>query len=110
MVTPVVPWASKKLFADTVKLSAATVKLSVVVALSAPDVPVIVNVEVPTAAVLFAVSVSVAFPTVGFGLHDAVTPLGKPVTDMFTLPENPPAGLTFTYAVDELPCPTVTPP
>jgi hypothetical protein len=40
-------------------------------------------------AVLMAVSVNVLAVLAGFGLNDAVTPLGKPDADMVTLPPNP---------------------
>jgi hypothetical protein len=48
-----------------------------------------VSVYCPVAAVLVAVSVSVAEEVVGFGLKDAVTPLGRPETERLTLPVNP---------------------
>ncbi len=54
-----------------------------------PDVPVIVTVTVPVAAVLFAFRVSVLVLTVPAGLKDVVTPLGRPVADKLTLPLKP---------------------
>ena len=54
-----------------------------------PDVPVRVAVYWPTVAVLLAVSVRALLPLVGFGLRDAVTPLGRPDTERLTLPVNP---------------------
>ena len=54
-----------------------------------PDVPVIVSVLLPPLAVLLAVSVSVLAPVVDVGEKEAVTPLGKPDTERFTLPLNP---------------------
>jgi hypothetical protein len=54
-----------------------TVRARKVVSFSVPEVPVIVTVAVPMAAVLLKVSVSTLLPVVGFGLKDAVTPLGK---------------------------------
>jgi len=54
-----------------------------------PDVPVIVTVAVPVAAVLLAVSVNVLALVVLAGLKDAVTPVGKPDADRLTLPLNP---------------------
>ena len=55
-----------------------TVRAMVVVADSVPDVPVIVTVEGPVAAVLLAVRVSTLLPVVGFVPNEAVTPLGRP--------------------------------
>ena len=67
-----------------------TVSATVVVALRLPEVPVMVTVEVPREATPLAVSVSTLIPVVGFGLNEAVTPLGRPdVTARFTLPVNP---------------------
>jgi hypothetical protein len=68
---------------------ARTVTAREVVAISAPEVPVMVAVVVPGVAEFVAVSVSTLDPVVGFGLHDAVTPLGSPVTAKLTLPLNP---------------------
>ena len=59
------------------------------VALKLPEVPVTVTVYCPIVAVLLAVSVTVLLPVVGFGVKDAVTPLGRPETARFTLPANP---------------------
>ncbi len=67
-------------------------------AVSDPEVPVMVSVKVPSAAVLLAVKVRMLVPIelllveVGFGENDAVTPLGRPVTARFTLPLNPYSG------------------
>lgn len=66
-----------------------TVKAIAVVFVKVPDVPVIVTVTVPTAAALLAVSVNVLAVLAGFGLNDAVTPLGKPDADKVTLPLKP---------------------
>ncbi len=48
-----------------------------------------VRVYCPRLAELLAVSVSVLLPVVGFGEKEAVTPLGRPETERFTLPVNP---------------------
>lgn len=82
------------LLAESVKLGALTVKGRVVVAVSEPEVPVMVSVAAPKVAALVAVNVRVAFPVVGFGEKDADTPLGRPVTARFTLPVNPYCGVT----------------
>ena len=60
-----------------------------VVALSAPDVPVIVTTLWPMLADVLAVKVSVDVLVVGLGEKDAVTPLGRPETARFTLPVKP---------------------
>ena len=71
----------------------------VVVAVKAPEVPVMVSVAVPFFAVALAVSVSVLVEAAGFGLYDAVTPLGNPVVVNMTLPLKPFAGLTVIALV-----------
>ena len=53
------------------------------------DVPVIVTVTVPVAALELAVSVRVLAPVVLAGLNEADTPLGRPATDKPTLALNP---------------------
>lgn len=74
-------------------------------AVCVPDVPVTVTVYCPRLAVLLAINVSVLLPVVGFGANDAVTPLGNPETDRFTLPLKPYIGFTETYDVNEVPSP-----
>ena len=54
-----------------------------------PEVPVIVTVAGPVAAVLLAVNVSRLLPAAGFGLNKAVTPLGRLDALRATLPVNP---------------------
>jgi hypothetical protein len=64
--------------------------VTVAVAVCVPEVPVIVRLYCPRLAELLAVSVRTLYPVVGFGLHEAVTPPGRPdVMAMVTLPENP---------------------
>ena len=74
-----------------------------------PEVPVIVSVYWPTGAVLLAVSVNVLLEVAGFGVNAAVTPLGSPDTERFTLPVNPYCGFTDTYVVPDVPWPTFKP-
>ena len=81
---------------EIVKLGAYTVRVSVVLAVSVPEVPVMVTVFGPIAAVLAAVNVTLLEFVVGFCENDAVTPLGKPETERFTLPVKPYAGLMDT--------------
>ena|ERR1035438_7634936 len=90
------PCAIVWLPAESVKLGAKMLKLAVVDALKEPEVPVMVRVYCPRLAVLLAVSVKVLIPVVGFGLKDAVTPLGRPATARFTLPLKPFWGFTST--------------
>jgi hypothetical protein len=61
----------------------------VVVCTSEPEVPVIVNVLVPTAAVLAAANWIVLLYVVGFVAKIAVTPFGRPEIDKLTLALNP---------------------
>jgi len=80
-----------------------TVRAMVVVADNVPDVPVIVTVEDPVAAVLLAVRVSTLLPVVGFVPNEAVTPLGRPDAASVTLPVNPPTSVTLIVLVPLLP-------
>ena len=65
------------------------------VAVRLPEVPVMVKGYCPTTAELLVVSVRILIPEVGFALHVAVTPAGRPdVTARLTLPVNPYCGFT----------------
>jgi hypothetical protein len=66
-----------------------TVSVTVVELVRLPEVPVTVRATGPVAAVLVAVRVSVLEVVAGFGLNDAVTPVGRPETDKLTLPLKP---------------------
>jgi hypothetical protein len=75
-----------------VKPGRATTRLTVVEAVRVPDVPAMVTVAVPAAAVLPAVNVTVLVLVVLVmlgGLKDAVTPVGSPVAARLTLPVKP---------------------
>jgi len=72
---------------------AITFTARLVEAVCEPEVPVMVMKEYPILAELLAVSVSTLVPVVGFGLHDAVTPLASPVADRVTLPVKLPIGV-----------------
>jgi hypothetical protein len=96
---PLAPCTTDKVFgeAEREKLgtaAAVTVRLTVVVFVKAPEVPVMVTLNVPVVAVLLAVSVKV-LEFVGLvvlaGLKEAVTPAGKPEAGgaKLTLPVNP---------------------
>ena len=69
-----------------------------------PDVPVMVTVDMPVVAVASAVSVNVLVPVVLLGLKEAITPLGKPEADKFTLPVKPFWGMTLIVLVPTVPC------
>jgi len=60
------------------KPGALTVSVMEVVAVREPEVPVIVTVACPAAAVLLADRVNTLVPVEGLGEKDAVTPLGRP--------------------------------
>src|SRR5439155_1507831 len=66
-----------------------TVMVIVVVFVTVPEAPVMVTVTVPVAAALFAVNLNVLVVVVGFGLEEAVTPLGSVEGDRVTLPVKP---------------------
>jgi hypothetical protein len=90
--------------------AAFTVSARVVVATRLPEVPVMVTVAVPVVAVELAVKLSVLVEVVGFGLNDAVTPLGKPDAARVTLPLNPPTSVTVMVLVPAAPpCVMVNP-
>ena len=79
--------------AESAKFGAAfTVRVRVVEPVKVPEVPIMVTVAVPVAAVLLAESVSTLLVDVLLGLKEAVTPAGRPVADKLTLPEKPPWG------------------
>ena len=61
----------------------------------------------PVLAAALAVNVNVLDDVAGFGLKDAVTPLGKPEAARLTLPLKPFAGLIVTVLVPLLPCTTL---
>ncbi len=62
----------------------------------APEVPVIVTVDVPVAAIALAAKVTTLVEVVGLVPKVAVTPVGKPETERLTLPVKPPDGVTVT--------------
>ena len=106
VLVPLLPWTMVKLpgEADNEKFGAGfTVKLTVVVCVRLPLVPVMVTVAVPVAAVLLAVNVNVLLLVVLDGLNEAVTPLGNPEADKLTLPLKPFTGLTVMVLVPLLP-------
>ena len=93
---PLAPWVILTLFGDAERLksgAAFTVRLTVVVCVRLPDVPVIVTVLVPVAAVLLAVNVRELVVVVEAGVKVAVTPLGRPDAVKATLPVKPFVGV-----------------
>jgi len=71
------------------------VRVIVVWLVRLPEVPVMVTVTVPMAAVADAVSVSAVEAGSGLELKEAVTPVGRPVAEKLTLPLNPFCGVTL---------------
>ena len=79
---------------------AVTVTARVVEFTKLPDVPVTVTVTLfPVVAVLLALSVRVLEVVAGFGLNDAITPLGTPDADKVTPPPKPFCGATLIVLV-----------
>ena len=62
-----------------------TVRETEVVGVRLPDMPMMETMTVPVAAVLLTASVNVLVAVAGFGLKDAVMPLGRPEADKLTL-------------------------
>jgi hypothetical protein len=82
---------------------ATTVSEIAVVAVSVPEVPVMVTVDVPTVAVLLVVKVSTLLPVVGLVPKVAVTPLGNAEVVRATLPTNGLTSVTDKVSVTLLP-------
>jgi hypothetical protein len=114
VIVPVVlpPWATDKAVGEADSRNPGgelTVRATVVLVFSAPEVPVIVTVTGPTAvALLLAVKVTMLYTPVGLGENEAVTPLGRPVADMVTAPANWFVPVTVIVLLALPPCPTVT--
>ena len=70
-------------------VGASTARIIFVIAVRLPEVPVIVSALVPSVAEPLAARVMMLNPVAGLGANDAVTPLGRPDTERFTLPVNP---------------------
>lgn len=83
------------------------VRLTVVVCVNVPDVPVIVIVLVPVVAVLLAVNVRTLLDVAGFVPNVAVTPLGKAEFESVTDPVKPLDGVTVMVLLPLVPCFTV---
>ena len=75
--------------------------------MSEPEVPVMVTVAVPVAAVALAVNVTELVEVVGLVPKFAVTPEGKPDADNVTLPVKPPDEVTVIVLLPLLPCCTL---
>ena len=107
MVMVLVPWlprftvreAGEALMVKFGVAGAFTVRATVVVETRLPEVPVMVTVALPRAAVLLAVRVSVLVVVVLVGLNAAVTPPGSPDAARLTLPVNPFRGCTVMVLV-----------
>src|ERR1022692_2702549 len=86
------------------KLGALTVRLTIVLLFSVPDLPRICTVDMPTGAVELDVKVSVLVVVVDRGLKVAFTPLGRPVAENVTLLWKPFCGITEIRLVSMVPC------
>lgn len=73
-----------------------------------PEVPVMVTVEVPVAAVPLADRVKTLLAVAGFVPNVALTPLGNPDAVRVTLPMKPLRGLIEMVVEPEVPCRIVT--
>ena len=93
MVCAVAPW---------------TVSVMLVVAMSDPEVPVMVIVAGPAAAVVSAFRVITCVPVAAPEVNEAVTPVGRPVAVSTTDPVKPPRLVTETVAGTCNPWPTVS--
>ena len=69
--------------------SGETARATVVVCISAPEIPVMVTIAGPTVAQFAAVKVNILVPAGVAGLNDAVTPDGTPPTARLTAPLKP---------------------
>jgi hypothetical protein len=92
-----------KFVLDDVNPGAMIVRTTLVVAVNEPDVPVTSTLYVPAKTELFAERVNALAPVAGFGIKDAVTPVGSPDAATFTLPVNPFWPVTATVDVPEAP-------
>jgi len=102
VAVPLVPCTTLKLLgaAESVKLAGTTTfTLTEVMLVSAPELPVIVAVKFPAAALLSAVRVSKLELDVLLGLNAAITPAGKPLTARLTVPLNPFCGAMLIVVV-----------
>ena len=80
-----------------------TVSVIVALLLRVPEVPVIVTLKVPVAAVPLADKVSTLMAVAGFAPKAALTPLGKPDALRFTLPLNPFKGVIVSVVEPDAP-------
>lgn len=85
-------------------LAAVTLSVSVAVCVKLPAVPVTVMEKLPVEAVLLVTNVSALVAVAGFGLKEAVTPLGKPDADKVTLELKPFCGVIATVLESLAPC------
>jgi len=114
---PLWPWSRYPEAGETemVKLPATgaeTVRLTVVVSVVDPDVPVIVILYVPVAVVEATANVAVELPdpVIDIGLNVTVTPAGWPLAVRPIAELNPPVARVVIVEVPELPCTTETDP
>jgi hypothetical protein len=97
-----VPGATDSEAADdlSVKLPPAVMTIMMlVVAFKVPEVPVRVTLDVPTVAVVLAANVSTSVVAVGLVTPARVTPLGRPLALIVTVPVNPLRSVTVMVTV-----------
>jgi hypothetical protein len=106
VLSPEPPWAMFKLLGDAERMKlggSETTRSNVVLAAGNPgELPPMVTVVVPRAAVGLAVNVSTLVPVVGLAPNDAVTPTGRFERARVTLPLNPPTSVTVMVVVAEV--------
>ena len=104
VLVPLLLWLILKLLGEPLKVKLAAglavmVRVSEVLEVRPPELPVIVTDAVPIVAVLDAVRVRTLDVAVGLLENDAVTPLGRFEAAKVTLPVKPLAGVTLTVLV-----------
>jgi phage shock protein PspC (stress-responsive transcriptional regulator) len=114
-LVPLVPWVTVTFAGDAETLkfgwdAAFTVRVTAVVSVVLPEVPLTVMLYVPaaTAAGTVRVMVEVPAPVIELGLKLTFTPVGCPVAVKEMAELNPPTTELVMVAVPELPCATVT--
>ena len=103
------PWVTESVDAEgasvkpEVGLEVTVSVMATVAGVSAPELPLMVTVEVPAGAEALTVKVSTLVEVVGLVPYATVTPLGKVDVLSVTLPVNPPASTTEMVSVPVLP-------
>jgi hypothetical protein len=107
VLVPFVPWATLRLLGEAESAKSPvgfTVRITVALLLRLPEVPVMVTVKGPVAAVPVADRVKRLEVVAGFVSKLALTPFGRPDAVKFTLPTNPFKGLMVMVVEPAAPC------